>query len=116
MKEIDDAMDPFMASVKVSQDAFTGSLEERDALDKAYKVQESAAKLLTKLEEEMVPAGYKTPVPSAYADLPQLQQRATVEMVIKKADSNAKFDINGVNFPEARMKMVIDGYTCTFRT
>jgi len=111
MKEIDDAMDPFMASVKVSQDAFTGSLEERDALDKAYKVQESAAKLLTKLEEQMVPAGYKTPVPSAYADLPQLQQRATVEMVIKKADSNAKFDINGVNFPEARMKMVIDGYT-----
>lgn len=114
MKEIDEAMDPLTVAVKASQDAFTGSLEERNDLDKAYKVQGEAAKLLTKLEEQMVPAGYKTPVPSIYSDLPQLQQRATVEMVIKKADANAKFDINGVNFPEARMKMVIDGYTCTF--
>ena len=114
MKGIDEAMDPLTVAVKASQDAFTGSLEERNDLDKAYKVQGEAAKLLTKLEEQMVPAGYKTPVPSIYSDLPQLQQRATVEMVIKKADANAKFDINGVNFPEARMKMVIDGYTCTF--
>lgn len=115
MKEIDDAMDPFTVAVKASQDAFTGSLEERDALDKAYNVQEKAAKLLTKLEEQMVPAGYKTPIPDIYSDLPQLQQRATVEMIIKKADANEKFDINGVNFPEARLKMVIDGYTCTFQ-
>ena len=115
MKEIDDAMDPFSVAVKASQDAFTGSLEERSQLDKAYNAQVEATKLLTKLEEQMVPAGYKTPVPSVYSDLPQLTQRATVEMVIKKADSNAKFDINGVNFPEARMKMVIDGYTCTYR-
>ena len=114
MKEIDDAMDPFTIAVKASQDAFTGSLEERDNLDKAYKVQEKASKLLTDLEEQMVPAGYKTPVPSIYSDLPQLTQRATVEMVIKKPTPNAKFDINGVNFSEAKMKMVIDGYTCMF--
>jgi cyclophilin family peptidyl-prolyl cis-trans isomerase len=111
MKEIDMAMDPFTVAVKTSQDAFTGSLEERDALDKAYNVQENAAKLLTKLEEQMVPDGYKTPVPSIYSDLPQLEQRATIEMVIKKPTPDAKFDINGVNFAEARMKMVIDGYT-----
>jgi hypothetical protein len=114
MKEIDAAMDPFTVAVKASQDAFTGSLEERDALDKAYNVQEKAAKMLTQLEEQMVPAGYKTPIPEIYSDLPQLQQRATVEMVIKKAGADEKFDINGVNFPEARLKMVIDGYTCTF--
>lgn len=111
MKEIDNMMDPLAAAVKSSQDAFTGSLEERDALDKAYKTQEKAAKLLTKLEEQMVPAGYKTPVLDIYSDLPQLEQRATVEMVIKKATPDGKFDINGVNFDEARMKMVIDGYT-----
>jgi len=111
MKEIDGMMDPLAATVKTSQDAFTGSLEERDANVKAAKIQESAAKLLTKLEEQMVPAGYKTPVPDIYADLPQLEQRATVEMVIKKSTPDGKFDINGVNFPEARMKMVIDGYT-----
>lgn len=111
MKEIDAAMDPFTVAVKASQDAFTGSLEERDALDKAYKVQVNAAKLLTTLEEQMVPAGYKTPVPDIYNDLPQLQQRATIEMVVKKAEAGGQFDINGVNFPEAKMTMVIDGYT-----
>ena len=114
MKQIDDMMDPLTADIKTSQDAFTGSLEERDALDKAYNVQGKAAKLLTKLEEQMVPAGYKTPVPNIYSDLPQLEQRATVEMVIKKPTPNGKFDINGVNFAEARLKMVIDGYTCMF--
>lgn len=111
MKEIDETMDPLAVAVKASQDAFTGSLEERDQLDKAYTAQDKAAKLLTKLEEQMVPAGYKTPVPSMYSDLPQLTQRATVEMVIKKAEAGAQFDINGVNFPEAKMKMIIDGYT-----
>jgi len=111
MKEIDEMMDPFTAAVKTSKDAFTGSLDERDALDKAYNVQGKAAQLLTKLEEQMVPAGYKTPVPDVYSDLPQLEQRATIEMVIKKPTQNEKFDINGVNFAEARMTMVIDGYT-----
>ena len=114
MVEIDAEMDPFGVAVKQSQDAFTGSLEERNALDKAYNAQVKAGKLLTKLEEQMVPAGYKTPVPAAYADLPQLTQRATVEMVIKKADSKGQFDIDGVNFPEAKMTMIIDGYTCTY--
>mmetsp|Transcript_11862 Transcript_11862/g.34016 ORF Transcript_11862/g.34016 Transcript_11862/m.34016 type:complete len:461 (+) Transcript_11862:42-1424(+) len=111
MKEINDLMDPLEKAIKASQDAFTGSLEERDALDKAYNAQVKAAKLLTTLEEQMVPKGYKTPVPSQYSDLPQLEQRATVEMLIKKGEAGAQFDINGVNFPEARMTMVIDGYT-----
>eukprot|EP00536_Pseudo-nitzschia_multiseries_P010451 jgi/Psemu1/259002/estExt_Genewise1Plus.C_3190021 len=111
MKEIDALMDPLQKAIKASQDAFTGSLEERDALDKAYNAQVKASKLLTALEEQMVPKGYKTIVPEQYSDLPQLEQRATVEMLIKKAESGAQFDINGVNFPEARMTMVIDGYT-----
>lgn len=111
MKEISDLMDPLEKAIKASQDAFTGSLEERDALDKAYTAQVKASKLLTKLEEQMVAKGYKTPVPAEYSDLPQLTQRATVEMIVKKGESGAKFDINGVNFDEAKMVMVIDGYT-----
>jgi len=111
MKEIEAIMDPFTVDIKASQDAFTGSIAERDALGKAYSAQVKAAKLLTTLEEQMVPAGYKTPVPSIYSDLPQLERRATVEMVIKRPEANAKFDIDGVNFDEARMKIVIDGYT-----
>jgi len=110
IKEIDAAMDPLAAAIKQSQDAFTGSLEERDALDKAYNQQQKAAAFLNTLEEQMIPEGYVTPVPDLYSDLPQLQRRATVEMLIKKGEDGAKFDINGVNFPEAKMVMVIDGY------
>ena len=54
-------------------------------------------------------SGYQTPVPSDYDDLPQLKGRATVEMVVKKADGE-KFDIEGQLFSEAKMKMIIDGY------
>jgi len=111
MKEIDAAMDPLTAAMKTSQDSFTGSLDERDALVKASNIQEKTAKLLTTLEEQMVPEGYKTPVPSIYSDLPQLERRATIEMVIKKPTANEKFDIDGVNFAEAKMTMIIDGYT-----
>lgn len=113
IKEIDDAMDPLAKAIKSSQDAFTGSLEEREALDMAYNAQQKAAGLLSTLEEQMIPEGYSTPVPSVYSDLPQLKQRATVEMVLKKGADGAKFDINGVNFPEAKLVMVIDGYTGT---
>merc|ERR1711865_1149214 len=81
-----------------------------DALDKAYNQQQKAAAFLNTLEEQMIPEGYVTPVPDLYSDLPQLQRRATVEMLIKKGEDGAKFDINGVNFPEAKMVMVIDGY------
>lgn len=41
--------------------------------------------------------------------MPQLQGRATVEMVLKKPDGES-FDIEGKLFKEAKMKMVIDGY------
>lgn len=111
MKEMDAGLDPLVAAIKESQDAFTGSDQERDALDKAYKAQEKVVDLLTKLEEQMIPPGYETPVPPEYSDLPQLKRRAKVEMVIKKGESGAQFDINGVNFPQAKMVMVIDGYT-----
>ena len=110
MKEMNSGLDPLVAAIKESQDAFTGSDQERDALDNAYKAQEKVVDLLTKLEEQMIPPGYETPVPSEYADLPQLKRRAKVEMVLKKGESGAQFDINGVNFPQAKMVMVIDGY------
>merc|ERR1719384_2419932 len=57
----------------------------------------------------MVPEGYKTPVPDLYSDLPPLEGRATVEFVMKKED-NTPFVIEGKNYPEAKMTMVIDGY------
>lgn len=114
LSEIDATLEPLQAAVKQSQDAFTGSEQERTALDKAYDEQQKATKLLTQLEEQMVPEGYVTPVPDEYSDLPQLQKRATVEMIVKKGGAGEQFDVNGVNYPQAKMVMIIDGYTGTF--
>ena len=107
---IDKDLVPLANGVKESIDYYQGSEQERTALDNAYAAQEKAIDKLTELEEQMVPAGYKTPVPDDYADLPQLNGRAKVEMIFKKA-GGGPFDVNGVNFPEARMVMIIDGYT-----
>jgi cyclophilin family peptidyl-prolyl cis-trans isomerase len=111
IEELSQTMDPLANALKDSQDAFTGSDQERSALDEAYKKQITLAKLLTTLEEQMVPANYETPVPDIYSDLPQLKKRATVEMVLKKPNAGEQFDVNGVNFPVAKLVMVIDGYT-----
>lgn len=97
-------------SLKDSASYLRGSDQERIALDKAYKTQIVVSKQLSQLEEQMIPAGYSTPVPAIYDDLPQLKGRATVEMVLRKPDG-APFDIEGVNFKQAEIKMVIDGYS-----
>lgn len=102
-------MSPLEETLKAAQDYQNGSDQERDALDKSYNTQDQIQKELTALQEQMIPAGYATPVPSDYDDLPQLKGRATVEMTVTKAEGE-KFDIEGVLFNEAKMTMVIDGY------
>lgn len=104
-----DTLGPLEASLKDSMDASKGSDQERAALDAAYAKQTALANQVGQLEENMVQAGYVTPVPDDYNDLPQLQGRAEVVMTLKKADGGV-FDVNGVNFPSAKLTMVIDGY------
>lgn len=113
MQQMNDGLEPLIDAMKASEGAFTGSDQEREALDNAYTAQEKVVDLLTKLEEQMIPPGYETPVPPEYSDLPQLKRRAKVEMILKKGQSGAPFDINGVNYPQAKLVMVIDGYTGT---
>lgn len=103
------ALDPLDISLQDSASAFQGSEQERAALDGAYVKQKELAKSLTALEEQMVPAGYRTEVPDDYSDLPQLNGRATVEMSFKKPDG-APFNVNGVNYPTVNLVMIIDGY------
>mmetsp|Transcript_12868 Transcript_12868/g.27323 ORF Transcript_12868/g.27323 Transcript_12868/m.27323 type:complete len:470 (+) Transcript_12868:181-1590(+) len=103
-------LEPLEGSLKASADYLNGSDQERDALDKSYATQDKIQKELTVLEEQMIPAGYEVPVPDDYNDLPQLKGRATVEMVVKKADGE-QFDIEGKLYKEANMKMIIDGYS-----
>ena len=111
---MNELIDPLDASLKDAQSAFNGSDQERSALDKAYAAQDKLQKLLTSLEEQMVPEGYVTPVPDDYDDLPQLKGgRATVEFVLRKP-GNAPFDVEGVNYPEAKMTMIIGKYSYDF--
>ncbi len=107
MASMNDLIEPLESSLKDAQTYFNGSDQERTSLDKAYAGQDTMQKLLTDLEEQMVPAGYVTPVPEEYSDLPQLRGgRATVEFVLNKPE-NAPFDVEGVNYPEAKMVMII---------
>ena len=103
-------LDPLAANVADAQNVMNGSDQERVFLDKAYTLQDKLQKLLTQLEEQMVPEGYATPVPEEYSDLPQLKGgRATVEFVLNKP--GGVFDVEGVNFDQAKMKMVIGEYS-----
>lgn len=108
--KMQDTFAPLNDALKSAQDNFTGSEQERSALDKAYAKHDELQKLLSQLEEQMVPAGYETPVPSDYSDLPQLKGRATVEFVIKK-QGNAPFQVESKFYPQAKMVMIIDGFT-----
>jgi hypothetical protein len=105
-------LSPLELALQESRDDMVGSEQERAALDKAYVEQRKLTKILTSLEEQMIPTGYVTPVPSDYDDLPQLQGRATVEMTFRK-ESGAPFNVQGVNYPTAKLVMVIDGYVGT---
>lgn len=112
LEKMTEQFDPLEAALRDSSDAFQGSEQERSALDKAYSAQDSIQKQLTDLQEQMIPAGYKTPVPDEYKDLPQLEGgRATVEMVFKKADGGP-FRVEGKLYDKAEMKMIIDGFSC----
>ena len=100
-------LDPMDAAMKDAQNFFNGSDQERKVLDDAYAGYDKLQKLMTALEEQMVPKGFVTPVPSDYADLPQLRGgRATVEFVLNKPDGG-EFNVEGKLFPTAKMVMII---------
>lgn len=104
-------LDPLSIAIQDSMNAFQGSVQERSALDKANASQQKVSKLLTQLEEAMVPAGYSVEVPSDYDTLPQLQTgRAKVVMTVKKP-ADQKFVVEGISYDEANLVMIVDGYT-----
>jgi hypothetical protein len=113
LAEMKEGLEPLSIAVSDSQDVNRGSEQEGKALEIAITSQAKLTQLLTTLEEQMIPKGYVTPVPAIYNDLPQLKQRATVEMILKKATPGVPFDVKGVNFKEAKLTMIIDGYTGT---
>jgi len=109
LTQISDGLVVLETNVKDAQNFLNGSDQERASLDLSYKKVDAITQLLDKLEEQMVPEGYKTPIPELYSDLPQLEGRATVEFVLRK-EGKTPFVIEGKNYEEAKMTMVIDGY------
>jgi hypothetical protein len=101
-------IEPLQSSLRESLETFQGSEQERKALDDAYMAQKNIVNSITTIEEQMVPSNYKVRVPEEYNDLPQLQGRATVEMIIKKANQGDTFDVLGSTFPQAKLIMIID--------
>jgi len=97
-------------AIQASANSLAGSEQEREAQDRAIAIQDKLAKDLNQLEEQMVPAGYFTPVPSDYDDLPQLRGgRATVKFSLKKPDGTP-FVIDANKYATADMTMIIDGF------
>ncbi|CAN8071407.1 unnamed protein product [Agarophyton chilense] len=60
--------------------------------------------------EELMVTGFPFKIPDEYLSLPRLLGRATVEMVVRKADGEP-FDIEGTIYKEGKMTIVLDGYS-----
>ncbi|CEL97061.1 unnamed protein product [Vitrella brassicaformis CCMP3155] len=101
------SVDPLIEAIR--EPASRGSPQEAAKLDKCLELQGGIADKMTALMALMVPENYKVPVPQEFASLPQLQGRAKVEMVVKKADGS-KFDLEGRLYDEAKLVMVVDGW------
>jgi len=110
LKSMSETLTPLENSLKDASNFLQGSEQERNSLDAAYKYQDGLQKSISRLEENMVPANYKTPVPPEYSDLPQLQGRATVEFILQKSDGSP-YVLEGKNYNEAKLVMTIDGYS-----
>lgn len=108
LKELEGNLDELTATF--AEDAGRGSEQERAKLDLAYKQQLDASRAVTEVEELMVPAGYTVSVPEEFSNLPQLQGRAEVDMMLKKGEAGEKFEIKGKLYDSIQVKMVIDGF------
>lgn len=84
------------------------ALQDRNT-DKLTDASKNALRTVGELEQLMV-RDFPFSVPNEYAGLPQLKGRATVEMVVKKADGEP-FDIEGTLYKQGNMTLVLDGYS-----
>ena len=88
------------------------AIQEAVANRNADKLTESGRNVLRTVGdlEQLMVTDFPFKVPEEYKDLPQLKGRATVEVVLKKADDEV-FDIEGTLYKEGKMTLVLDGYS-----
>jgi len=108
-QKLSDAFDPLYDAINEQMAAGTGSIQERQGLDNAFEKQEALANQLSTFEDCFISTSFKRVIPEEYKDLPVLQGRATVEMVVVKPDGS-KYDVDGVLYDQVTLTMVIDGY------
>ena len=108
--ELKAALDPIAAIL--ADTGAAGSPQERDSLDKAFAAQATAADLVSKVEARLVPAGLKyANAPPEFKNVPRLDGRARVEWTMVKKDKGGTFAVDGILYKEAKMEMILDGYT-----
>eukprot|EP01038_Epipyxis_sp_PR26KG_P006442 gene6442-8863_t len=107
--QIIDEIKPLEEAIGEELSAGSGSLQQRKGLDNAYAAQEVVSKDLSRLEELLVPDEFKREIPPEYSNLPALQKRAKVEMVIRRPD-NSQYDVDGKLYDNVKVTLVIDGY------
>ena len=100
---------PLIDAIDSEQSAGAGSVQQREALDTAYNLQDIVAKDLSLFEELMVNSGYKRSIPDEFKALPRLSGRAEVKMSFKRPGTEP-FNVDGVNYKNIDITMVLDGY------
>mmetsp|Transcript_59768 Transcript_59768/g.142224 ORF Transcript_59768/g.142224 Transcript_59768/m.142224 type:complete len:498 (-) Transcript_59768:92-1585(-) len=96
------------------QDAGVGEIRDAQAAGAVFGSLDRCQSLLGQFEELMLPPGYVTPVPAKLADkYPQLQGRATVEFVLKRAPGTKPKTYTAANgdvVPTATIRILCDGW------
>lgn len=103
---IEDA-DSLIASITDSLPSLFDAADEKKP-DKLVEKDREILRDVGKLEDLMV-TGFPYEVPAEFSSLPQLKGRATIEVVVRKADDEP-FDIDGTIYAEGAMTLVVDGY------
>jgi len=116
VKELANTLPALRDKLEAGKNEEAGTEQEKDIAKAAQELALKCQNLVGQFEEIMVPPGYKAPIPKDVdLSLPQLQGRATVEMVIAR-DPNGSFarrqyDINAELAPEAKLKIICDGWS-----
>jgi peptidylprolyl isomerase len=127
LQQLQEDLLPLKQAMTQEASVTSGSLQEREALDKAFAAQATLATHYTTFLENLLPDNFQFPsLPEEYQTIlqtiPRLTKRATVEFVIIRntnnndnTDANANvFDVNGEVQQNIRLKMIIDGYNAPY--
>jgi len=113
LQELLDELIPLEKSLSSKEG--TGTVQERIKLDESYNAQNTLSNTVGSLLELMVPSDYidklEAAIPSEFDQLPRLLGRAKVEFTFEKPEKGQKFDVEGTLYDQAKLVMVVDGYT-----